>query len=179
MIEVNFFEKKARNVLPHVMIAFFLIGLLAISVYFFLLHGLYVSEANQNNQIIQQQSEDVELARDMQAIDGLTVQNNQTIMTLENEQYPIVYLTEAISDIIPNSEEAVLSFDLSDGNTIVLQLNQSAVENSADLIVAFEELTYTSRVQMNRLEQLSEDGDVFMELSLIVDESALREEAVQ
>ncbi|MCC5890792.1 MAG: hypothetical protein JJU01_09485 [Alkalibacterium sp.] len=169
MIEVNFFEKKARNVLPHLMVLFFFVGLIAISVYFFLLHGLYVNQNNQNTQVIQQQSEDVALAREMQSIDVLTEQNVQTISTLEDEQYPIVYLTDDITGMIPDSEEAVLSFELTDGTDVLIQLNQSVVEDSADLIVAFEALPYTSRVQMNRLEQQGEEGEYLIELSLTID----------
>lgn len=179
MIEVNFFEKKAKNVLSHVMVLFFFVGLLALSVYFFLLHGLYVSEANQNNQMIQQQSEDVALAREIQSIDRLTEQNSQTILTLENERYPIVYLTEDIARIIPDSEDTIQSFELTEGSDLLIQLNQSAVANSAELITVFEELSYISRVQMNRLEQQGEEDEHLIELLLILDEAALREESAQ
>lgn len=179
MIEVNFFEKKAKNVLPHVMVLFFFIGLLALSVYFFILHGLYVSEANQNNQIIQQQSEDVALSREIQSIDGLTELNSQTILSLENERYPIVFLTEDIARLIPDSEDTIQSFELTDGSDLLIQINQSVVANSAELITVLENLPYTRRVQMNRLEQQGEEDEHLIELLLILDEAALREESAQ
>lgn len=178
MIDINFFEKKARNVLPHLMVLFFFIGIIAIGVYFFLMHGYYVTQHNQNNQIIEQRSEEVAFAREIQSVNRLAEQNNLAISTLESNQYPLVYLTEDIAATISDSEEAIESFSLSDGSELLLQLNQSLIEDTANLIVSLEELPYTSRVQMNRLENQEEDVQL-IDLSIRIDEAVLREEAGQ
>lgn len=176
MIEVNFFEKKAKNVLPQLMVLFFLIGLIALSVYFFIMHGLYVSQNNQNNQVIQQRSEEVAFAREIQSTSQLTEQNEQAIATLRSNTYPIVYLTESIAATISDSEETIVSFSLNEGNELLLQLNQSLIQDSADVIVSLEALPYIRRVQMNRLDNQQEELHL-IELLVTIDDLILIEEA--
>lgn len=176
MIEVNFFEKKAKNVLPQLMVLFFFVGVIAIGTYFFMMYGFYVTQYNQNNQIIEQRSEEVAFAREIQSVNQQAEQNNLAISTLESSQYPLVYLIEDILATISDSEEAIESFSLNDGSELLLLVNRALVEDSANLIVSLEALPYTSRVQMNRLENQQEE-QYLIDLSITIDEAVLREEA--
>lgn len=176
MIEINFFEKKARNVLPHLMIVFFFAGVMIVGIYFFLMHGLYVRQDQNSMQLLQQRSEEVSVARNMSRVDRAITMNEQAMTVLEANQYPLVYLTEDITGVIPDSEETVVTFTLNETNELMVQLDQSLVEESAELITDLEMLPYVTRVNMTRLENQGEDAGHLIELTLDIDEQILKEE---
>ncbi|GEN50655.1 hypothetical protein [Alkalibacterium pelagium] len=176
MIEINFFEKKARNVLPHLMIVFFFAGVMIVGIYFFLMHGLYVRQDQNSMQLLQQRSEEVSVARNMSRVDRAITMNEQAMTVLEANQYPLVYLTEDITGVIPDSEETVVTFTLNETNELMVQLDQSLVEESAELITDLEMLPYVTRVHMTRLENQGEDAGHLIELTLDIDEQILKEE---
>lgn len=180
MIEINFFERKEKNVLPHLMVLIFLAGLTAIGFYFFMMHGLYTRQDYTNSQLIQQRSEEVALSRELEQIDRSTIQNSAAILTLESDQYPLVFLTEELAGMIPDEENVVVSFQLTETNEVLIQINNSMIDDSSDLIAQFEQVPYITRVHMNRLEQQSEEDDQFIiDLTLDIEESVLREVAAE
>lgn len=180
MIEINFFERKEKNVLPHFMVLFFFIGVLTIGIYFFMMQGIYTRQNEQNNQILQQRSEEIAQSREMEQIDNLTTQNSQAILTLENAQYPIVYLTEDLASIILNDEEVVVNFQILETNEVFIQLDNSLINDSSALIDELESVPYITRVQLDRLEQQPEEEQNFIiDLTLDIDEGLLRQEAAE
>lgn len=180
MIEINFFERKEKNVLPHLMVLFFFVGLITLSIYFPMMHGIYTRQDQNNSQLLQQRAEEVALAREMERIDRSTSQSTQAIAALENGQYPLVFLTEEIADIIPDEEDVVVTFQLIEENEVLIQLDNSLIDNSSELIVQFEQVPYINRVHLNRLEQQSqEDDNYIIDLTLDIDEAMLREEAAE
>lgn len=177
MVEINFFEKKARNVLPHLMGGLFVLGVLLIGFYFFLMHGLYARQDFQNMERIRQQSEDVALSREMQSLNWQIEQNWQAVSDLEASRYPVIFLTEDVANIIPDSEAAIIGFSLNSSEELVLELNQDLVQNSADLISRFENQPYVDFVLFDRLDSELEGEGHVIQLTLILDPITLREEA--
>ncbi|EXJ22418.1 hypothetical protein ADIAL_2004 [Alkalibacterium sp. AK22] len=177
MIEINFFEKKARNILPYLLGALLLLGLLVIGLYLFLMHSLYASQDVQNLEQIARQSEDVALSREMQRLSRETEQNAQVVSNFEDSRYPIVFLTADIANSIPESEETVISFNLNSPEELVLELNQSQIQASADLISTFEDKSYVNHVLFDRLISEREGDEHVIQLTLIINQEAMREEA--
>ncbi|MCC5895804.1 MAG: hypothetical protein JJU16_10110 [Alkalibacterium sp.] len=180
MIEINFFERKEKNVLPHLMVLFFFVGIMAISIYFFMMHGLYTRQDASNHQMMQQRSEEVASSRELEQINRTTTQNSDAITALENDQYPIVFLAEDIARIIPEDEAVVVSFQLTETNEVLLQMDNTMIDDHSDLIAHFEQVSYITRVHLNRLEQQPEDdGQFIIDLTLDIDEGLLREGAAE
>lgn len=180
MIELNFFERKERNVLPHFMVLFFFVGVIVISIYFVIMHGVYTRQDASNLQILEQRSEQVALSREMEQIEQMTVQNNQAIVALENEHYPIVFLTEDIAGIISDDEEVVVSFQLTVTNEVLLQVDHNGIDDSSELIADLEQIPYISRVNLIRLEQQTQEEEtVLIDLTLELNEAVLREVAAE
>lgn len=175
MIEVNFFEKKAKNVLPHLMGLIFFVGLILIGVYFSMMHGLYVRQHLSNEQLIEQRFEDVTFSRELERVDRLTAENLRVLSTLEEQQYPMVFLMDDITQMIPDEAEVVELFEVSDDNMLVLHIDGNALSGSADLIRDFQAVDYISRVHLERLEQDQQQADEYLfELTLDIDEDQLR-----
>lgn len=176
MIEVNFFEKEAKNVLPHLMGLIFFLGLVAIGVYFFLLHGLYTMQHNQNEQLIAERSEEVAFSRQIESIELRTEESQRVLENLESQQYPLVYLIEDIISTIPDDEDTLVSFESSQGNQLVLRIDGTEISETAELMRSFESVSYVDRLNLQRLEQVSQDSDEYAyELTLNINEEELRE----
>ncbi|MGC8000627.1 hypothetical protein, partial [Salmonella enterica] len=82
---------------------------------------------------------EVALSRQIENVNRLVDQNNRAIEQLEAQDYPIVFLTENIASIIPKEEERVVTFRLTQGDSLSLHLVGMGVDETSDLIAEFEE----------------------------------------
>lgn len=180
MIEINLFEKKETNILPYLILLIFVIGI-GIMMLFFFFQGNYYSRLDQQNQtLIHQQAEEVALSREIERVERLTNQNRLTITTLEEQSYPIVYLTQNLSEVMTNEESRIVTFDLSQPNLLSLSLENMTVDAYSDLIDDLNNVPYIERVHVTRMTQVSpEDSTYQVDLSLDLNEEQLREEALE
>ncbi|WP_161878885.1 hypothetical protein [Alkalibacterium sp. MB6] len=179
MIEVNFFEKKETNVLPYLILSGFVVGVIVLLTYFLFLSAHYNRVDAQNVQIMQQQSEQVALSRDIQQIERLTTQNRETITILDEQTFPVAFATEHVSSFIPNEDTQLVMLNVTTTGQIMLNLEAVGVEESASIIEELESVSYINRVNVTRLQQTSsEEGLYEIDLTIDYDESLLKEEAL-
>ncbi|GAA0361892.1 hypothetical protein GCM10008932_13130 [Alkalibacterium iburiense] len=180
MIEINLFEKKETNILPYLILLIFVIGI-GIMMLLFFFQGNYYSRLDQQNQtLIHQQADEVALSRDIERVERLTNQNRQTIATLEENAYPIVYLTDSLSEIITNEEERVVLFDLGQADQLLVSLENMTIEAHSKLIDELNDVSYINRVHVTRLTQMNPESDIYqVDLTLDLNEKVLRGEALE
>ncbi|SFC41495.1 hypothetical protein SAMN04488102_10691 [Alkalibacterium subtropicum] len=178
MIEVNFFEKKAINVLPYILAGIFFIFLGLIGTYFYYTHAAYSNLEQDNSQWIQVNAEEVGLSREIESLDELASQAAQVQENLDQARFPMVYVTEDLSAAVSNEGQQVASFQLNDADQAILLLENTEVTEAAAIIDDLEARSYVDRVQFLRLESQQAESDQFLfELTVDLDVEALREEA--
>jgi hypothetical protein len=178
MFEVNFFEKKQRNFLPHVLSGAFLFLLALVGVYVFLMQAYYANAEVRDQEWLQVEEEQLMVSRQMQEYAQLTEQVADNKATFEEMQYPMAYVTKAILAQVPNGEQHVTILNKNETNQITLVLEGFSITEISDAVNNFKTLVYVSDVQFIRMENQPDGAGSTVEVWLELDELALREEVL-
>lgn len=179
MIEINLFEKKEKNILPYVILVTFIIGVLILFGTYYTMAQNYERVDRNNEQWLTDNAGEVALSRQIENVNRLVDQNNRAIEQLEAQDYPIVFLTENITSIIPKEEERVVTFRLTQGDSLSLHLVGMGVDETSDLIAEFEEVPYIDRVNVTQFIETDNENELYqLDMSLEINEDQLREEAL-
>ncbi|GEK90609.1 hypothetical protein [Alkalibacterium kapii] len=176
MLNINFFEKKQVNVLPYVLAGVFLVLIVLMGIYFYFTQLYYNEAIEQDTAWVESNASDVALSRRIEQIDERTNQASSVQNTLTDTQFPMSYVTADLTNLIPEEENRVLSYQLSEADQIVLVLENTNVNEASSIINDFKDLNYIDRVQLLRLENQLNDSDQFLfELTLDLNREVLHE----
>lgn len=176
MFEVNFFEKKQRNLLPYLIGAGFLLLLILTGAYFFSMQAYYTRTETRNQEWLQTEKEQLLVSKQMQDYERLTEQAAENKAAFEALQYPMAYVMDAVTRQIPNREQQLTVFNKNETDQLTLVLDGLTVTEISETVEKFRGLPYVTEVHVIRLENQVDGAGATVELWLDLDEAALREE---
>lgn len=176
MIDINFFEKKSINVLPYILAGVFLIFLALGGTYLYLTRAYYTNVQQDRSEWISANAEEVALSRQIQQLDELANQSTQVQETLNQSQFPMVYVTEDLLSAVGSELDQVSTYQLSEGNQVILFLENTEVSEVSAMIEELETKAYVDRVQFLRLESQQTESDQYaFELTVDLNSETLSE----
>ena len=175
MFEVNFFEKKQKNVLPYILSGIFFFLLTLLGIYFFSMQLYYNNAEVRNQEWLQAEEEEISISRRMQEYDQLTQQVEENKVTFEAMQYPMGDVTKTILEKVPNAEKYVSIFNKNETNQITLVLEGLTATEVSATVEKFKTVPFVSTVHFIRMENQPDGAGSIVELWLEIDESALEE----
>ena len=162
MIEINFFEKKKKNILPYTVVGIFLLSILLLGTYFFITYTKQENLIEEKNQWLTDNTEDIALSREISQVDQLTIQSVSVQETLRSKQYPMDTLTKELMSFIPNEAEHVSSFQLSESSNqvslIIENINTTGIQS---IIEELEKQTYIEDIELLRAEDQNQEDKKF------------------
>lgn len=87
MMNVNFFVKKKRNILPYIVGGVFILFLLLMALYFYFTYNNYQDQITEQNNWLDENTEKVVLARRIRQVDESATQAVTVQETLRDNQY--------------------------------------------------------------------------------------------
>ena len=175
MFELNFFEKKKTNFLPHLLTALFAVLLLLSGLYFFFSYQNYVNIDKDNQYWLLEEADQLEMARQMQSYDQLTKQLLVDQVYFEENQYPINTVIQGLNDQLADQSDHLLTFSLNTDNHVTFVLENSGMTDISAAIDRFSKLDYVTKVQLVRLEETESDYLFLAELRVDLNEEAIEE----
>ncbi|QII81432.1 hypothetical protein [Jeotgalibaca arthritidis] len=175
MFELNFFEKKKTNFLPHLLTALFAVLLLLSGLYFFFSYQNYVNIDKDNQYWLLEEADQLALARQMQSYDQLTKQLLVDQVYFEENQYPINTVIQGLNDQLADQSDHLLTFSLNTDNQVTFVLENSGMTDISAAIDRFSKLDYVTKVQLVRLEETESDYLFLAELRVDLNEEAIEE----
>ena len=176
MFEVNFFEKKQRNLLPHLMSGIFAILFIAMGIYFFLSYTHYVQTDETNKNWLREEADQLAISRQMEKYDQLTKRLTENKAIFEGKQYPMSGVVRELAAQVPNEEESISIFGLNESNQATLVLEKMSIDEISETINRFNELPYIKNTHLIRIENQTSEPESLVELRVELDEEILREE---
>lgn len=175
MFELNFFEKKKTNFLPHLLTALFAVLLLLSGLYFFFSYQNYVNIDKDNQYWLLEEADQLAMARQMQSYDQLTKQLLVDQVYFEENQYPINTVIQGLNDQLMDQSDHLLTFSLNTDNHVTFVLENSGMTDISAAIDRFSKLDYVTKVQLVRLEETESDHLFLAELRVDLNEEAIEE----
>lgn len=170
MINVNFFEKKKVNILPHIVGGVFLVSLVLMAGYFFVTRTGLEKTIKQNNEWMQAHAEEVALSRRISRVDDLIGESNKVQATISDNQYPMFAVAEGIAAVVPNELEQIATFTLSDPSQVTLNVENTDAKAGQRIVENLEDLPYVTEVQFLHAEtQGSEENKFRFEFIITLD----------
>ena len=178
MININFFRKEARNILPLLLVLVFLLGALAIAVEVYYSRILQEAELEESQIWLEAHAEDLELSREMRVVEQWISQAVDVQETLRREQFAMDLLSEEMTALIPEEDERVTSFQISKSSkSVALVLENTGTAEALQIVGDLEELPYVVEVQLLSVELQDEESQEFgFNLSIDLDFEGLPEE---
>lgn len=174
MFEVNFFEKKQKNYLPHLLTLLSLVLLLGIGIYLFMTRTFLLNTDNKNNTWLVDEANQMAISRQMKHYEQTTARLNEDRVLFEEMQYPMAIAAEAIIAVIPGGSANIATFSLDESNQLTLVLNNLSVKETDKTISKFRQQAYVTNVQLIRVENQGEGSSSLAEIWVTLDEDALR-----
>lgn len=177
MININLFEKKQISRLPYIIITVFLTLLSILFLYLLIMNRYYTLQDKQNMRTIEDQVSEVQQARIIEQLNLQTVQLEETISTIEGNQYKMPYLFENLNTYLPEDESRITSFTLLENFTLVIALNGINYEEVTDLIENLNTVDYINIAELLTLTVDESNTALFdSEISVSLEQTLLREE---
>ena len=175
MFEVNFFEKKQKNVLPYILSGIFFFLFVLLGIYFFSMQLYYNNAEVRNQEWLQMEEEELKISRQMQEYDQLTQQVGDNKVAFETMQYPMAYVSKTILENIPNAEKHVSIFNKNETNQLTLVLEDLTPAEVSATVEKIKTVPFISTVHFIRMENQTDGVGSVVELWLEIDETALEE----
>ncbi len=178
MINVNFFRKEAKNILPLILLLIFLLGAGAIAAEVYLSRADYEAALKRDQTWLDQNSEKLNLSREMMQVDQWISQAVDVQNTLRQNQFPMNRLTEKLAALIPDEDARVTSFQLSEASgQVSILLQNTRTEEALAIISDLEAQPYVDKVQFLNAEQQNQATQEFsFQLIIELNLQALAEE---
>lgn len=176
MININFFEKKKKDVTPFILILVTIIALTVLSGYFYWMSDTLANEeTNKLNQIEQQRQVVLELQR-VNLIENQVVQLENDANQLSEKKYPTHDLYQLIIAQIPAGDDNVLNtYNFTAPSNIQMTLELS---NEQDVGILYQNLLRLSFIEHLSLESIIIDLELDtyeLSYSLLIDYDTLIE----
>lgn len=179
MINVNFFEKKEKNILPYIVVGGFLTLLLLMGIYFFFARMYLKDAAADKEDWIEEHAEEVVLSKRMSQLEEQYDETMELQTKLKEEQYPMYQVTVDIAESVPDEADRLTSFQLLESNQLTLSLENTDALMAQEIVENIESLPYIEGVQLLYAESQNEkDAERRFEIIVDLDESLIfKEEA--
>ena len=176
MFEVNFFEKKQKNVLPYVISGVFLFIVILVGLYFFFMQQYYTHAEERNLEWLQTEEKELVVSREIQTYEQLTNQVSANKGAFEAMQYPMAYVAKTILEQVPDAEKHVAIFNKNETNQITLVLEGLTATEVSETVAKLEKVDSISAVQFIRMEnELGGEAGSLIELWIEMNEAVLEE----
>lgn len=179
MINVNFFRKKAKNILPLLLIIFFLLGAGAIAAEIYLSRTGYEDELANDQKWQEENAADLELSRAIMQVDQWISQAVDVQETLRQKRFPMNQLSEDLAGFIPDEDVRVSSFQVSEASgQAAIVLENTGMAEALSIVENLQAESYIDSVQFLRAESQEQNPRQFsFEFLIDLDLSALEEVA--
>lgn len=149
MINVNFFRKEAKNILPLILMIIFLLGAGAIAAEVYLSRSYYENELKGDQAWLEENTANLDLSREMKQMDRWISQAVDVQDRLRQDQFPLYQLTDKLATFIPDEDMRVTSFQLSEtSEQVSLILENTRTDEALAIIEALEAQPYVDVVQV-------------------------------
>ncbi|MGO4994660.1 hypothetical protein ACTQ5F_06450 [Jeotgalibaca porci] len=179
MFEVNFFEKKQNNYLPHLLGALTVIILIGIGLYFFTTHSYLVRKEEENQRWLVNEADQIAVSRQIKNYEVTTAQLTEDKAVFTEMAYPIAAAADAITTLVPGGAAKIASFNLLVDNQVTLVLEDVSITEIDKTVQDFRDQEYVTQAQLIRVESEIADAGSLAEIWITLDESVLKGEAVQ
>ncbi|NLW53633.1 MAG: hypothetical protein GXY99_01840 [Clostridiaceae bacterium] len=154
MINVNFFRKEAKNILPLILLVIFLLGAGAIAAQIYFSRAEHEAALKHDHTWLDNNTENLELSREMMQVDQWISQAVDVQNTLRKDQFPMNRLTENLASLIPDEDERVVSFQVSEtSEQVSMVLVKTRTDEALAIIRDLEAQPYVDKVQFLNAEQ--------------------------
>lgn len=180
MMNVNFFVKKKRNILPYIVGGVFILFLLLMALYFYFTYNNYQDQITEQNNWLDENTEKVVLARRIRQVDESATQAVTVQETLRDNQYPMNELSEELAAAVPSEEERITSFTITQPTQLNLTVENINVDEAQSIVENFEALPYVRGVQFLRADKQDiEEEDHRFELIIDLDPNHFPKEVAE
>lgn len=177
MININFFEKKERNVLPYIVGGLFFLLLFIMAIYFFFARVYYRETISDKNDWMNDQAEEFVLSKEMSKLDKQYNESVQLQEKLKESQYPMDKLSKDISASVPDELTRISSLQYLETDQLTLTLENTDPKTAQIIIESIENLPYVTGLQLLYADsQDAGDGIQAFELIIDLDEELIVEE---
>ena len=154
MINVNFFRKEAKNILPLILLVIFLLGAGAIAAQIYFSRAEHEEALKHDQTWLDNNTENLELSREMMQVDQWISQAVDVQNTLRKDQFPMNRLTKNLASLIPDEDERVVSFQVSEtSEQVSMVLVKTRTDEALAIIRDLEAQPYVDKVQFLNAEQ--------------------------
>ncbi|MBM7541787.1 hypothetical protein [Amphibacillus cookii] len=180
MIEINFFEKKKKNLIPYLLIGLFLVGLMITSGYLTLASIQLNKQYEITHNLIQEQSI---IINDLQHVNLLANQVDQLASDLDNlvdNKHPTVFLNDDILQQLPdNPATVIIDFRYTIQGDLLLELQLTDANAVSTLTRDLQALAYITAVELEAMELVNEiEANYQVNLTISIDHVKLSEVAM-
>ncbi|MFA6692034.1 MAG: hypothetical protein WCR98_08660 [Saccharofermentanales bacterium] len=162
MINVNFFRKEAKNILPLILVIIFLLGAGAIAAEVYLSRSYYENELKQDQAWLEENTAELNLSREMKQVDQWISQAVEVQDQLRQDQYPMYQLTDKLAALIPEEDMRVTSFQLSEtSEQVSLVLENTRTDEALAIITDLEAQPYVDVVQVLSANLQNQENEEF------------------
>lgn len=179
MFEVNFFEKKQKNYLPHLLGALTVIFLMGIGLYFFTTHTYLVRKEEENQLWLVNEADQISVSRQIRNYEVITAQLTEDKAVFEEMAYPMATAADAIIALVPGGAAKIASFNLLADNQVTLVLEDMSITEIDKTIKDFRDQEYVTHAQLIRVESEGVETGSLAEVWITLDEAVLRGESAQ
>ncbi|MFC6465657.1 PilN domain-containing protein [Marinilactibacillus sp. GCM10026970] len=177
MININLFEKKQINRLPYIIVTTFLTLLSILFLYLFIMNRYYTLQDQHNMRTIENQVSEVQQARKIEQLNLQTIQLEESISTIEDNQHNMPYLFEDLNTYLPEDESRITTFTLLENFTLVIALNSMDYVAITEMIESLNTIDYVHTAELLTLTVDETNIALFdSEISISLDQTLLREE---
>ena len=175
MFEINFFEKKQTNYLPHLIVGIFLALLLLLAGYLTVSYNVYVSQARSNREWLVQEAEAIRVSRQMEEYDRLTDQLTADYPLFQALQIPIAQVASDLIAQLPDDNQGITTFSLDGVKQATIVLEDVAVDDVSTTITRLQALDFVTNTNFIRLDR-AEESTFGAEVSVELNEEQLKAE---
>ncbi|WP_017472728.1 hypothetical protein [Amphibacillus jilinensis] len=179
MIEINFFEKKKKNLIPYLLMGVLLLGIMSISGYF-ILTSIQLNKQNQTNQsLIQEQSTIIDELQHVHLLANQVDQLANDLNRLIDIKHPTVFLNDNILQQLPvDPATTIVDFNYTIQGDLLLELQLADANAVSSLTRDLLALTYVTTVELEAIDLINEvEADYQVNLTIGIDQIQLSEVA--
>ena len=173
--QINFFEKKQTNYLPHLIVGIFLALLLLLAGYLTVSYNVYVSQARSNREWLVQEAEAIRVSRQMEEYDRLTDQLTANYPQFQALQIPIAQVASDLIAQLPDDNQGITTFALDGVKQATIVLEDVAVDDVSTTITRLQALDFVTNTNFIRLDR-AEESAFGAEVSVELNEEQLKSE---
>lgn len=178
MFEVNFFEKKQKNVLPHVLIGLAIMFALGSGLYFFFSRNAILDKDEENRAWLVGEAEQLAVSRQIKQYEEAALRLQADKPLFEERRHHVAEAATAILDLIPGGAANTKSFSL-DENKVILVVDKLSVAEVNTTMTALQNQNFVTNVQFIRMEAEGEAKQSLVEIWVLLDEAIFQGEVSQ